>query len=498
VGTVSKQASWSTLLNYFGVAIGFLNVAYFMNNWFSPEQLGLRNFILDVAIVISQFAHLGTFRSLIKFFPFFHRNANGKYDNGLLSIGLIVPLVGFTFFALLLLVFKSEVIDKFNGPTTLFEQFYWALFPMSFLLLYNSLLESYLQARSSTIFSAFLKNVFNRIVVTILLILFYFEIIDFFWFMVYFMLSYVLNIVLFISHLFSRGEFSLKLNRAFFASRVRRIYFSYSSFSILAGISSALINKVDAIMIGFYLGLASTAVYTNAFYISSLIYMPADAISKISLSMLSSYWKEKKMGKIDELYKKSALSQLLIGGTLFILLWSSVDSFYLIQKDIYASGKMVLLLLGLSKVINMSFGLNSQILNISKYYRFDTTTSILLALITVFTNWLFIPYFGINGAAFATLISIIGFNLIRYFYVWNKLKIQPFTLQTLKAFFILCIGFVVGQVLPKLDNAFFDMIYRSIIITMVIGVPTIYFKISDDLNSFYRKGLNRIKYQTKN
>ena len=493
MGVVSKQASWSTFLNYFGVGIGFLNVAYFMNNWFSPEQLGLRNFILDVAIVISQFAHLGTFRSLIKFFPFFQKNTEGKYDNGLLSIGLLVPLVGFTFFTSLLIIFKTEVIASFDGPTNLFQQFYWAIFPMTFLLLYNSLFESYAQARSSTIFSAFLKNVFNRVVVTLLLVLFYFSKIDFFWFMVYFMLSYALNISIFITYLYRRGEFSLKLNKPFFAKRVRSVYFSYSAFSILAGISSALINKVDAIMIGFYLGLASTAVYTNAFYISSLIYMPADAISKISLPLLSGYWKEKKMDKIDELYKKSALSQLLIGGTFFILLWSSVDNFYLIQKEIYATGKMVLLLLGLSKVINMSFGLNSQILNISKYYRFDTVTSILLALLTVLTNWLLIPHFGINGAAFATLVSIIGFNLIRFFYVWNKLKIQPFSIQTLKAFAILILGFFAGQLLPSLEHSFLDMIYRSVVVGLIIGVPTIYFSISEDLNSFYKKGLKRLK-----
>tara|TARA_R110002049_G_scaffold140720_17_gene301951 strand:- start:1014 stop:2498 length:1485 start_codon:yes stop_codon:yes gene_type:complete len=493
LGIVSKQASWSTFLNYFGVAIGFMNVAYFMNNWFSPEELGLRNFILDIAIVISQFAHLGTFRSLIKFFPFFKKGTDGNYDNGLLSIGLLVPLIGFTFFSLLLIVFRADVIESFDGPTNLFQQFYWAIFPMTFLLLYNSLFESYAQARSSTIFSAFLKNVFNRIVVTILLVLFYFSIIDFFWFMVYFMMSYALNISIFITYLYRRGEFSLKLNRLFFAKRVRRVYFSYSAFSILAGISSALINKVDAIMIGFYLGLASTAVYTNAFYISSLIYMPADAISKISMPLLSGYWKEKKMHKIDELYKKSALSQLLIGGTFFILLWSSIDNFYLIQKEIYASGKMVLLLLGLSKVINMSFGLNSQILNISKYYRFDTVTSILLALITVVTNWALIPHFGINGAAFATLISIIGFNLIRYFYVWNKLQIQPFSIQTLKALIILTLGFLTGQLLPNLEHSFVDMVYRSIIVGLIIAVPTIYFEISEDLNSFYRKGLKRFQ-----
>jgi len=492
LGIVSRQASWSTFLNYFGFAIGFVNVAYLMTNWFSPEELGLRNFILDIAVVVAQFAHLGTFQSLVKFFPFFNRNTK-EGDNGLLSIGLIIPFIGFLSSALLLIVFKDNVIAKFDGDSTLFEQFYWAIFPLIFFILYQSIFESYLQAKSITIFSAFLKNVFNRLVITILMVLYYVHWIDFYGFIVLVIGSYALNVLLFIGYLIWKGEFNFQFRNQFFTKRVRRIYFNYSAYSILGGVSSALINKFDAIMIGFYLGLTSNAVYTNAYFISTLIYLPADAIGKISISLISNYWKEKRIDKIGELYQKSSLNQLLIGGLLFILIWSSLDNLYFIQKEVFATGKYVFLLLGLSKVINMSFGLNSQILFITKYYRFDTTTSLLLAAFTIMSNALLIPIWGIEGASAATLISILVFNVVRYFYVQNKLGIQPFNWATLKALVVLLLAFVLGTYLPDLDNFILDTLYKSTIITLFVAVPVLAFNISEDITSFYRKGLKNLK-----
>lgn len=492
MGIVAKQASTSSIINYIGVVIGFVNVAYLMNHWFTPEELGLRSILLSIGVVVSQFAHLGTNRGLVKFFPFFSQK-DSKSDNGLLSIGLLFPLIGFSVFSIGLFIFQDQVIEKFNSESDLFEAFYWAIFPITFLLLYNSIFESYLQARSETVFASLLRNVFNRLFTTVLLILFYYDVIDFYWFIIWFILSYLVNIILFVGFLIYRGEFQIPLKVSLFKGRVKRFYFAYSAYSILAGISYALINNIDSIMIGFYLGLTPTAIYSNAFLISSLIYMPADAISKISLPLLSSYWKERKLFKIAELYQKSSLTQLLIGGLLFILVWASLDNLFAFQKEEYAAGKYVLFMLGLSKVINMMFGLNSQILNITKYYKFDTITSLFLALFTVVSNYIMIPIYGIEGASFATLISILVFNVIRYFYVKDKLKIQPFSIETLKAIVILCIVFFVGVYLPRIDNIFLDTIYRSITIIIIFTIPTIYFHISEDIDSMFYKTLKRFK-----
>ncbi len=489
MGIVSKQASNATFFSYLGVVIGFVNVALLMNRWFEPEEFGLRSILLDAAVIYSQVAHLGTYRSLVKFFPFFNRE--GKSDNGLLSIGLLVSLLGFLLVGLALLIFKDQVINFYIEKSALLVDYFWIIFPLSFLLLYNNVFESYLQSRAKTAYAVFLKSIFNRLITSLLLFLVYLKHLDFHGFLICFVFSYVLSILLFIQYLSKRKELEFSINKKLFSGKLKKVYANYSLFSILSGVSSVLVNKIDALMIGAMIGLSSTAVYANAVYLSILINIPADAIGKISFPLMAKSWKEKKMDEIQILYQKTSLTQFLIGGSIFVLMWSSLDNFFTLQREIYATGKWVFLLLSGARMVNMIFGVNGQIINVSKFFRFDTTTSLLLAVLTILTNLYCIPIWGIEGAAFATALSIVLFNLVRFFYVYAKLKVQPFTKETLAVLIILFIAFLIGEYLPYWHSFYLDTIYRSIVITLSIALPVYYFKLSDDINEYVDRTLGR-------
>ena len=490
MGIVLRQAAFSSLYSYIGHIIGFVNVAILMNRWFSPEEFGLRVILLDIAVVFVHVAHLGTFRSLVKFFPVFNRE--GKYDNGLLSIGLLISLFGFLIFSSLLFIFQAEIIGLYQGKSPLFESYFLLIFPLAFFLLFNNLFESYLQSRADTALAAFLRNVLNRLMITALIFAYSLKYIDFHWFINLFVYTNTINIVVFIIYLIRRGEFSLKRKKRFFRKKLRKIYFNYSAFSIVSNISSGLINRIDALMIGFYLGLTSAAIYGNALYISILIYLPAKAIGQIALPLLSKSWKEKKIDEMEVLYKKSSLNQLLVGGFFFILVWSSIDNLFAIQRAVYEQGKYVVLILGLAKIVNMTFGVNGQIVKVSRYYRFDTILSVGLAIFTVVTNLLLIPIYGVEGAASATALSILIFNLIRFSFVYKKIGIQPFTVKSLVALFVLGFLFCVGIFLPKLTNIYLDTFYRSAVLTLMMAFLVYFLKISEDMNQLVEKMKSKI------
>lgn len=491
MGIVSKQASIAATFSYAGVIIGFVNFTLLMANWFTPVQLGLREILLSVAVFGSQIGHLGTYRSIVKFYPFF--KSENKYDNGLLRIGLIVPFVGFILVSGVMLLFKSQIIESYIENSPLFVDYFWFCFPLLFLLMYNNVFESYLQARSKTAYSVFLKSILTRLLTTVLLYLFHIEFISFYWFIVLFILSYIVTIFLFILYLIQRGEFSLKLNPLYFSKRIRKVYYNYSAFSILSGTSSVLVNKMDALMIGSFIGLASTSIYTNALYLSVLIAIPGDSISRISMPLLSKSWKNKRMDEIELLYKKTSATQFLLGGILLVLMWGSIDNFYQLQREEYTAGKYVFLILGMAKLVNMMFGVNGQIISVSKYYRFDTTTAIILGVLTVITNYTFIPKWGIEGAAIATGMTIIIFNIIRFSFVYHKLKLQPFSMKTLLIMLLLCAGFIANEYIPSIENIYIDTIVRSSLLMLIIIVPAFLLKISEDVNQMILKNWNRVR-----
>lgn len=491
MGIVSRQASIASFLSYIGVIIGFVNVTVLMTQWFTEEQFGLREALLGVAVFTSHVAHLGTYRSLVRFFPFFSKD--GKNDNGLLLIGLSVPFLGFLISMALIYIFNEPIIDYYSTKSPLFVEYFWFVVPLIFLLMYNNVMESYFQAKSNTVFPIFLKTIFNRLTTTILLVLYYVELISFYQFIVFFTLSYGLNILLFILYLIKNKELNLTFNPIFFKKRVRKVYFNYSAFSILSNVSNILVNRIDVIMITGELGLASTAIYANSLYLCALILIPSESISKISLPLLSKLWREKSIHKIEEIYKKTSITQFTLSSAVFVVMWGSVDNFYAFQGGDYFLGKWVFFTLGLGKIINMLFGANGQIISVSKYYRFDTTTGILLGILTVVTNIIFIPLWGILGASIATALSVLLFNLTRFLFIYIKMGIQPFSINTLKSILIILIAFLLNEFIPQIDNLFVDTFIRSSIIAIVYGVLVYILAPSRDLNDFIQHAVKRLK-----
>tara|TARA_R110002111_G_scaffold166023_1_gene231967 strand:+ start:41 stop:1525 length:1485 start_codon:yes stop_codon:yes gene_type:complete len=490
LGIVVKQASISAVLSYLGVLLGFLNVAIFMNRWLTPDELGLRNVLLDIAVVYSQFANLGVFKGMVKFFPFFQ--SGKKLDRGLLSISLLTSFVGFIFIALLILLFKSDLLNSYDSDSKLFADYFWVIFPLSFALLINGILESYLQARSNTVVAALVKNVIHRVLITIIIVAYFFKVVDFEGFVFAFVVSYFLNIVIYLIYLGKKGFLHLTLDLKFFNKRLRKVFYNYSLYSILSNFSSILVTKVDVLMVWYYVGLTAAAIYTNSLFLTVLMMVPAIAIANITLPLLSHSWKLKNLAEIDVLYKKTAINQFLIGGAIFVLIWASIDNFFELQRDIYSDGKWVFFLLGLSRVFNLLFGVNNQIINITKYFRFDSYSSFVLVVFTIISNWFMIRWMGMEGAALATTISLVLFNMVRSYYLYNKLGIQPFTFKTIQLSIVLIVSFCIGHFLPHLSNIYADTVYRSAVVSICLGVPIYYFKISEDINQLVDNSLKKI------
>ena len=63
---------------------------------------------------------------------------------------------------------------------------------------------------------------------------------------------------------------------------------------------------------------------------------------------------------------------------------------------------MVIIVIALGKLINMALSVNGHLLQNPKYYYVNTYSIVLLGILTVVTNLIFIPKWGILGAAIAS------------------------------------------------------------------------------------------------
>ena len=182
-----------------------------------------------------------------------------------------------------------------------------------------------------------------------------------------------------------------------------------------------------------------------------------------------------------------------MGGLIFIGIWINIDHIILILIDIsnksfdYSTIKYVVFFLGLAKLFHVASGINGGIIMTSRYYLFGTYITISLIFITLFTNWIFIPIYGIVGAALATAISLLLFNLVSFLFLLVKLKMQPFTIKT---FFTVIIGFLalfLTGLLPEIGSPIFNVILQSIVVFCVYVPLIVVFKISEDINALAYK-----------
>lgn len=478
---IQKQSILNTLFQYFGIALGFLNVVILFPRVLSSTQIGLTNLLFAVALVYSNFSALGMNRTLIRFFPFF-RSKDNKH-NGLFSIALLIPLVGFIILSLLYYIFQVEIIGFYKAKSDMFVEYYFYAVPLTFFLLYLSILESYLQVLLRTVISNFFRNIFVRFVKFLGVIAFYFELISFNMFINIYILSYLFAVLFLILIIFRSGKYTFTISWKYLKKRVLKLVFVYGGFAILSGMSMAIVSNIDQLMIGSYLGLSEIAIYGIALYMCNVIYVPGQAVGRITFPIISSFWKKKQFEKIKLIYTKSSITQLLTGSLILLGIWVNIEALFSFLPDEYAAGKHVVLFIGLARLFDMATGTNGQIILASKYYRFDTLATLFLVVLTVVTNYAFIPKYGINGAAIATAITIVLYNTIKLIFIHQKMKMHPFSSKTGIA--ILLIGFLFGvfELLPHLSNIYLDLIIRSSLLSLLFITAIRRFKLSEDLNN---------------
>ena len=211
------------------------------------------------------------------------------------------------------------------------------------------------------------------------------------------------------------------------------------------------------------------------------------------MPVVADLWKSKKMDEMEILYQKSSLNQLLTGGFVFLLIWANIDDIFSLLKPVYAVGKWVVLILSLSVLFNMMTGINHVIIVITKYFRYDTYASIALGLLTILTNLAFIPIWGLEGAAMATLLSVVLYHSFKYVLILVKLKMFAFTKETVWALLLIGVTYFISYLAPvTFDNFLINMVIRSLIISVVFLGTLYYTGISEDIKAEMESYLRKL------
>ncbi|MEO6901901.1 MAG: oligosaccharide flippase family protein [Bacteroidia bacterium] len=484
MGIIEKQATTNTIYSYLGAFLGFITVMW-LPHLLSTDENGLVRILVSVSVLLAQIGNLGFSSVTIRFFPYFKNKEKGHH--GFLFYGIIISLVGFLLCWITFLVFEKRIIADNQEKSKLLVEYLFYLMPLTLFTLFFNLFDNYLRASYNSVIGLFTKEFLQRILILIVLALYFFNFISFSAFVLLYVTSVCTPTVLLMYSIIKNNEWHVKPIRGFISKDLRNEILKLSFYTILSGSAGALIANIDTIMVNQMLGLSKTGVYGIAFYFGTIIAIPARSLYRISTSIVAEAFKVNDLEKINRLYNKSCNGQLTVGLLLFIGIWINIDNIMTLLPPEYESGKYVILFISAGNLIDMGTGINSIIVLTSKHYRYDAYFMFSVVLITILTNYLLIPVYGITGSAIATAITVATYNILRGLLIFYKYKMQPYDVNTIKLITIAIASFLIGYFIPKLNNSYMDILMRSSIVTLLFIFSILKSEASPEINNKIKK-----------
>jgi O-antigen/teichoic acid export membrane protein len=491
VGIILRQSIKGTIYTYFGAFLGFINVAVLMQYFLAPEEVGLVNLLIAISIIFAQFSSLGFNQVTTRLFSYFRDNQ--KKHNGFLFIAVSTAMAGYLIILIIFFILKPYLISKNIESSPLFVKYILLLIPLIFFNLFFTIFDNYAKVLYNSTLGIFLKEIFVRILTLTGLLGYVFDFIGFNVLVFVLVSAQCVPALVIVGYLIREGQFNLNPDFSLIDKKMRNQIVGVAAFGLLSNPGAVVGTNIDKYMVNNYMNLAYTGIYSIAYYFGTLIIMPSRALIKVSSAVLADAWKKNDIATIYRVYFKSCLNQFIVALILVLLLTLNMNNILEFLDPKYRSGIMVIIIIAVANMIEMISGTSGILIQTSKFYPFITYLRIVITVVLVGLQILLIPRYGINGAAWAFLITKVLNTLAKFIYILYRFKMQPYKINFVYVVLAGLGSFIVGYFLPQLDNYIVDLLIRSILITSVYGALTILLNASEDVNNIWVKTLEIIK-----
>ena len=488
MGIVVNQSYKNIIIISIALVIGGVNTLYFYPVFLKAEYYGLVVFLLATSNLLQPLISFGSQHTIIKYFSSYN---SAKEKDIFMSSIIFLPIMTIIPICYLVVQFHDIIASFLSLKNPIIESYVWVIFLVAFATSYFEVFYSWARVQLKSVFGNFLKEIYPRVSIFILLLLVFFDIIskeNFVWYLTGF---YYLRLLVMIAY-------SLKLYTPNFYFKLpvnTKQILSYSIYIFLAGSAASILIDIDKFMIPQKEAISQTAFYAVAVFIATVVEIPGRALFQIVNPLVAKALNTNNFTELKMLYKESSLNLLIISGLFFLLINLNIVPFYeLMDNPSYGTAVWVVLMISLSKLILMSFGCGPAILATSKFYKITLPFSIGMALSVYFLNDYLIDLMGINGAALSTLIVVAVFTFLKIIYLKSKLNLSPYSFNSVKTLFIIGSLFLIFENISFPFKGISLIIINSLIIGLVYTLIVYYSNLSGTLNKFLMNVLSKLRF----
>lgn len=493
MGLIFRQSFKNTIIIYLGFLIGGLNTIIFYPNILGKDFHGIITVLLSYSNLIMPLMALGVHYTVIKFFSVYKEKSE---KDKFLSLALILPLfvalpIGFLWNNIQRLIVENLLDEK----NLILVDYTLIIYVVAICCAYFEIFYAWSKVHLKTVIGNFFKEFYNRAAVMISLFCHFFGFITKSEFIYLLTGFYVVRTIIMMVYAFSVyfPKITIRLPKNY------KQVLSYSLFIIFAGSAGAIVLDIDKVMVVEKEILEAASYYTVAVFIGSFIEAPSRALGQILQPLTSKSLNENNPKEVLNLYKKSSINLLVIGGLFFLLINCNIKELFRVMPEGYEQGVLAVLLISIAKLYNMILGNNGAIIANSKYYKITFPLGIGTAVCVYFLNVLFYKKIDMStdGLALATLITLVIFNSIKLLFVYYKFKMIPITKKTgvtlgLIIMLFFCFNFWNFNIPEfKLFNyplhPLVNILFKSMLIMLIYGVVIIKLRVSTQLNDLVKR-----------
>jgi len=409
---ILKKGSINFIFQIIGIGLGYLFI-FMLAKYFNAEGVGLFSLTYSVLTIFLLFAKFGFDLAIVKFVSEYKDDFSKLKDLYIKTLFFLIPL-NLLLISIMFFLSKYIAIYIFHNEEIIgyLKLFSLLLFPITLRFINANFLRGLKSIAEYSFIQSISVYLFSVIVLFIIVQFFNYDMLDLF-------VAYFLGVLIafFISYWFLIKKINFfRISRDYFFNLKTLIKVAFSM--LLANSLMLVITTSDSIILGYFTSSKDVGIYNIVIKIAVATSIFMTAIMSIVSSKLIELNKENKLSQTMQFVNTIVFS---LSGITIIFIFIFKEKILMLFGKEFIAGSVALSLLLFGRLIESMSGTGNYILQILGYETIVRNIMFIAALLNIVLNFILIPIYGINGAAFASMISIMFWNIMYIFYIKQTL-----------------------------------------------------------------------------
>lgn len=193
-----------------------------------------------------------------------------------------------------------------------------------------------------------------------------------------------------------------------------------------------ILTQTDILLLGILIDTTQAGIYAVASRIAILVSFGLNISNQILAPMISELYHSNHLNRLQEVVSLgAAVSTILAIGVILLIFFYGISILSLFGEE-FVQGTKVLYILSIGQLVNATMGSVGFIMTMTKHHKEAGIIIGVSAFANIILNILLIPPFGMAGAATATCITTICWNISLWLFIKNKIGLNSTIIYFIK------------------------------------------------------------------